>query len=171
MVNVRPMAPFLHLYPFDVETVMEIAYYFEFDYADGRRDDTYAREAVDLVRAWMAEPATGMLSQTRLEDGALFLEDTRQTTTTGRRTATLRGWKAAVFLACDRAQPLRVLAGLPEVEAERVSEDELRAFLGRCVENNLVVRSETAWLNVAVHVPAREEAPARRDERYAAAAA
>src|SRR5262249_40456809 len=146
--------------PFGREDVMEIAYYFEFDYADGRRDDTFAREAVDLVRAWMAETATGALTLEEREDGSLFLEDTRQTTTTSSRTASVRGWKAAVFLACDRTQTFRALAELPEVRAERVTEDELRAFLGRCVDNRLMLAGERAWLNVAVHTPAREDAAA-----------
>jgi ribosomal peptide maturation radical SAM protein 1 len=173
MVNVRPMAPFLNLYPFDVATVMEIAYYFDFDYEDGRFDDTYAREAVDLVRTWMAQPATGLLTMERRRHGALFLEDTRQTTTTNEpRTALLRGWKAAVYLACDRAQPLRALMELPEVQDEGVTEEEVRGFLGRCVENTVMVRSETAWLNLAVHTPAREERRARaRVEHLVAAGA
>ena len=59
MTNVRPMAPFTILYPFDVETVMEIAYYFEFDYADDRVGDTFAHDAVELVRTWMNEQWRG----------------------------------------------------------------------------------------------------------------
>jgi len=89
------------------------------------------------------------------------IEDTRRTTTPTRRTATIVGWKAAVFLACDRAQTFRSLAELAEVEAEGVSEDELETFLGRCTENELMVRSDRTWLNLAVHVPAREEARPR----------
>jgi len=169
MTNVRPMTPFMTLYPFDVETVMEIAYYFEFDYADGRAADAYAHDAVDEVRRWMADPTTGMLSMHRRRDRSVFIEDTRRTTTETPRTALLRGWKAAVFLACDRAQTLRGLAELPA--AAGVSEDELETFLGRCVENRLMVRSERAWLNVAVHVPARRERAARGRHRALAGAA
>jgi len=160
MTNVRPMAPFRTLYPFDVGTVMEIAYYFEFDYADGGTADVHAHDAVDEVRRWMADPATGMLSMRRRRDGSVFIEDTRRTTTESPRTALLRGWKAAVFLGCDRAQTLRSLAELPA--AEGISEDELETFLGRCVENRLMLRSDRSWLNLAVHAPAREPAVRRR---------
>jgi ribosomal peptide maturation radical SAM protein 1 len=162
MTNVRPMAPFTILYPFDVETVMEIAYYFEFDYADGRVGDTFAHEAVELVRTWMNEQWRGMLSMQARRDGSLFLEDTRQTISETPRTALLRDWKAAVYLECDRAQTSRALAELPQVEDAGVSEDELETFLGRCVDNRLMVRSERAWLAVAVHTPAREKAAVRR---------
>ena len=163
MTNVRPMAPFRTLYPFDVRTVMEIAYYFEFDYADGRAADVHAHDAVDEVRRWMADPATGMLSMRRRRDGSVFIEDTRRTTTEIPRTALLRGWKAAVFLECDRAQTLRSLGELPA--ARGVSEDELETFLARCVENRLMLRGDRSWLNVAVHAPAREPAVRRARER------
>ncbi len=161
MENVRPMTPFTFLYPYDVETVMEIAYYFEFDYADGRAADAFAREAVELVRVWMEQQSTGMLSMRAGRDGSVFIEDTRDTIEPSPRTALIRGWKAAVFLECDRAQTFRALAELPAVADEGVQDGELEAFLGRCVENRLMVTNGRAWLNVAVHVPAREEAPAR----------
>jgi ribosomal peptide maturation radical SAM protein 1 len=161
MENVRPMTPFTFLYPYDVETVMEIAYYFEFDYADGRAADAFAREAVDLVRVWMEQQSTGMLSMRAERDGSVFIEDTRDTIEPSPRTALIRGWKAAVFVECDRAQTFRALAELPAVAGEGVPDGELEAFLGRCVENRLMVTNGRAWLNVAVHVPAREEAPAR----------
>ena len=161
MENVRPMTPFTFLYPYDVETVMEIAYYFEFDYADGRAGDTFAREAVDLVRVWMEQQSTGMLSMRVGRDGSVFIEDTRDTIDPSPRTALIRDWKAAVFVECDRAQTFRALAELPAVADEGVPDAELEAFLGRCVENRLMVTNGRAWLNVAVHVPAREEAPAR----------
>jgi hypothetical protein len=165
MTNVRPMAPFTILYPFDVETVMEIAYYFEFDYADDRVGDTFAHDAVELVRTWMNEQWRGMLSMQARRDGSLFIEDTRQTIAATPRTALLRGWKAAVYLECDRAQTFRALAELPKVERARVSEDELETFLERCVDNRLMVRSDRSWLAVAVHAPAREKAAVRRSRQ------
>ncbi len=165
MTNVRPMAPFTILYPFDVETVMEIAYYFEFDYADDRVGDTFAHDAVELVRTWMNEQWRGMLSMQARRDGSLFIEDTRQTIAATPRTALLRNWKAAVYLECDRAQTFRALAELPKVERARVSEDELETFLERCVDNRLMVRSDRSWLAVAVHAPAREKAAVRRSRQ------
>ncbi len=156
MTNVRPMVPFSYLYPFEPRKLMNIAYYFDFDYANGRTDDAYAGAAIDLTRAWMADGDRGTLEMQSNGGGALQILDTR-----GRRPgtplqATLHGWKAAVYLACDRAQPFRVLAKLTEVQAEGISQDDLRVFLDRCVEHELMVSNGQAWLNVAVHVPARE---------------
>ena len=76
MVNVRPMAPFLYLYPFEHARLMEIAYYFDFDYADGREPSTYSWPALELANVWMAEAERGLL--------ALVI--------------VLEGWRADVFL-------------------------------------------------------------------------
>jgi ribosomal peptide maturation radical SAM protein 1 len=157
MVNVRPMAPFTYLYPFAKKKLMEIAYYFDFDYVDGRGDDSYAGEAIDLVRAWMADESRGRLALEQREDGRLRLLDTRPHIAGSPRQATLEGWKAATYLACDRTQSLTKLAQLPDVAGSAVRQEELRAFLDRCVEHRLMVTNGRSWLNVAVHAPAREE--------------
>lgn len=155
MVNVRPMAPFTYLYPFNHRSLMDIAYYFDFDYADGRTDAAYAGEAIELVQAWMSDGARGALEMTREPDGVLHLLDTRRELARAPRRARLKGWKAAVYLACDRAQSLPKLTELTEVQRDRVDEQEIRAFLGRCVHHRLMVTNERSWLGVAVHTPAR----------------
>jgi hypothetical protein len=155
MVNVRPMAPFTYLYPFSRAQLMKIAYYFEFDYGDGRDADAYAGEAVQVVREWMADGARGAVELHSGHDGSeIELLDTRGP---GPRRAQLSGWKAAVYLACERAQSLRNLEQLPQTEG--VSADELRGFLERCLQHRLMVANERSWLAVAVHVPPRDDAP------------
>jgi ribosomal peptide maturation radical SAM protein 1 len=162
MVNVRPMAPFAHLYPVDPATMMDIAYYFDFDYADGRAPDSVARAAVDLARAWMSDTRRGALQMRMTDQGDLRLLDTRLELAAAPKRAHLRTWKAAVYLACDRSQTLDKLRQLPEVIADGVSEEELSAFLGRCVGHQLMVTNATRWLSLAVHTPPREAGvPAR----------
>lgn len=171
MKNVRPLAPFLHLYPFERAEVMEIAYYFDFDYAAGRTDDVYAHDAVELARTWIADTARGMLSMHEDSDGTLYILDTRREHAAAPRRAALVGWKAAVFLACDRAQSMRQLLLLPDVVLGGVSAEDVTGFLARCAEHRLMVRNERTWLNVAVHVPAREEPADRAHEGDRAASA
>ena len=157
MTNVRPMAAFSYLYPFPREKLMKIAYYFDFDYVSGRTDNAYAREAIELTRAWMAAgDGRGMLEMRREPGGRVCLLDTRGERAQAPRRAVLEGWKAAVYLACDRAQTMSRLTQLPQVRREGVGAEELRAFLDRCVDYQLMVRNEGSWLGVAVHTPARE---------------
>ena len=168
MENVRPKAALLHLYPFPSEDVMEMAYHFDFDYADGRRANAHAGRALEITRAWMADRDRGMLSLAGTEDGCVRLDESRPTVTTEPGRIVLEGWRAAVFLACDRAKGARELRELPEVQADSVYEGELREFLADCVRRRLMVRNDRSWLNVAVHVPARE--PATESRHLTAAA-
>lgn len=162
MVNVRPMASFTYLYPFERSSLMDIAYYFDFDYEDGRTAGVFSGEAIELTRKWMADGNPGALEMQTGDDGSVQIIDTRPLASGGRR-ATLEGWKASAYLACDRAVSMRTLRTLPEVESAGVSEDELLAFLERCAQHQLVVRSEHSWLNLAVHTPAREAEPSDVD--------
>ena len=157
MVNVRPLAPSSYLYPFDRRTLNDIAYYFDFDYADGRSADVHAREAIDLANAWMADGARGMLELRQEPDGSLQLLDTRRELAAAPRRAVLRGWKAATYLACDRAQTLHALLERTELQRDGVGAEELRAFLDRCVHHRLMAHDQRRWLGLAVHVPACEE--------------
>ena len=113
MGNVRPKAPLSHLYPFPREEVMEIAYYFDFDYADGRRANAHAGRALELARAWMADADRGLLALSTDEDGTVHLVDSRPTASATPERIALDGWRAAVFLACDCAQTLRELMQVP----------------------------------------------------------
>jgi hypothetical protein len=111
MTNVRPMAPFATLYPFDADTVRRIAYYFDYDYADGRRDDVHARPAVDLAVGWMNDAERGDLVITPDGDGVRIV-DSRRGLPAPRR-ARLTGWKAEVYEKCDRSQRFDTLAACP----------------------------------------------------------
>jgi ribosomal peptide maturation radical SAM protein 1 len=156
MVNVRPMAPFTFLYPFEPTALMDIAYYFDFDYVDGRTAAQHASAMITLTRQWMADTSPGALELHCGEDGSVTLLDTRRRVG-GPRRAELHDWKAAVYVACDRARPLRDLLVLPEVVQAGVDADEVSAFLDRCAEHLLMVRGDRSWLNVAVHTPARKD--------------
>jgi hypothetical protein len=160
MTNVRPMSPLPDLYPFPPSAQMDIAYYFDFDYADGRQPDTYSQEAVTLARAWMADHHPGALWMRRLDSG-LHLVDSRGELASAPRRAVLNGWKAAVYLACDRSQQLTALKALPEIEQSGVSCDELVAFLERAASLRFMIDVNGRWLSLAVHTPARPLEPSR----------
>lgn len=155
LVNLRPMAPFTFIYPFEPARLSDIAYYFDFDYADDRRDDEFAGAAICKVREWMADGARGMLSIEVAKDGGAILLDTRRALNEAPKRAKLAGWKAAVFLACDRAQSISVLETLPAVQEACLDAAVLGAFLRRCEKHMFMIRSGSTWLNVAVHTPER----------------
>lgn len=156
MVNVRPMEPYRHLYPVPPESLARIAYYFEFDYEDGREAASVAGPAVEFVRSWMADGRRGDLWVFPDGDGGVVVDDRRPGSA---GTTRLSGWRAAVFEACDRAQPLadvaRFAAGLG------AGTGELAAFLGTCVRRRLMLVQGGSCLALPVHRPARVDEPAR----------
>jgi ribosomal peptide maturation radical SAM protein 1 len=156
MINIRPLVPFTYLYPFEPRKLSNIAYYFDFDYEDGRGDTDYAHTAIETVREWMAQGDRGLLAIEPEPDRSLRILDTRGSRRDNPREAVLSGWKAAVYLATDRAQPFASLTALDTVQKQKVGPEELRTFLERCVEHNFMVANGQHWLNVGVHVPARE---------------
>lgn len=156
MTNIRPMAPFRHLYPFDRDTVDEIAYYFDFDYADGRRTDTHASDVIALTAVWRADPDRGTLTLSAAPDGTVRIADSRQGVAAPRWTV-LDGWAAAVYLACDRSRRFTTLTELPEVRHAAVTSTTLRDFLDRCVHERLMVHDAGRWLGVAVHAFPRDD--------------
>jgi ribosomal peptide maturation radical SAM protein 1 len=155
MVGVRPMTPFGYLYPFDNDALMRIAYYFDFDYSNGQGADDFAKTAVDFARDWMADTERGELWLRRTGDAELVIIDSRRGVEKGPRTMVLRGWKAAVYLACDRARSIAELMTLPEVIDDEIDGDTLMTFLASCQTYQVMVTSAAQWLSLAVHTPAR----------------
>jgi hypothetical protein len=87
----------------------------------------------------------------RTDGTSLELTDTRAEKFDAPVRARLDGWKREVFLACDRTRTLGELSPIKDVP----SNGELREFLARCVEHELMLTNGTSWLNVAIHVPER----------------
>jgi len=150
MINVRPLGPYPYLYPFPRSALMRIAYYFDYDHADGREPLAYAGETVEKVRSWMADEHRGALTRVNDGDGIAVVDDRAPPP---RRTLRLRGWRARAYDACDRARSLSGLARDPALED--VAPDVLQPFLDRCVDARLMMRSSDSYLALAVHSPAR----------------
>ncbi|GAB3897992.1 RiPP maturation radical SAM C-methyltransferase [Kibdelosporangium lantanae] len=141
IVNIRPMAPYPFIYPFDDKILMRIASYFDFDYADGRDPWTYAQPLVDLVTAWQNDPHRGTMYAVERGADLLLVDDPG---TGRRRRATLRGWKADVYRRCDRIHKPAALV------PEGVDMEELVAFLDRCVAAGFMITQGGAYLSLAV---------------------
>ena len=106
MVGVRAARPYEHLYPFDAAQLARLAYYFDFEYADGRRPDAYVGRLLERLAGWQSTPDRGVLRALEHEDG-LILEDLRANFP--RRRLRLSAWQAAVYRACDQVRSRRQL--------------------------------------------------------------
>jgi ribosomal peptide maturation radical SAM protein 1 len=160
VVNVRATAAYRYLYDVPAPELDRIAYYFDFDYADGRSPVGYAMEAVEAVERWrQRHQAGGGLWMATRPDGSVVVLDQRAGRP--RRSSTLVGWKADVFTACDRARTRAEIDALPSVAG--AGAEEVTRFLDRCVTVGVMVHDGGQWLALPVHTPARhdpEAAPA-----------
>jgi ribosomal peptide maturation radical SAM protein 1 len=150
MTNVRPLDPYPFLYPFaSAQQLMEIAYYFEFDYADDRDPMTYVRPVLEMVQGWMNTGPRGGLWATPEEDRLRLVVERD-----GRQGAvTLEGWQARLYSTLDR---LHTLPALIESDAgSEVAAEDVRTFLRWGVHNRLVLENGGRFLGLAVHRPAR----------------
>ena len=153
IVRVRPQVPYRFLYP-DDERLGRIAYYFDFEYADGRDPMSYCRPLLARVRAWMDRGAAGgvWILNATVNDATIMREDAG-----GARSVTrLSGWEARVYQECDRVQGR---ARLGEIAAEAGAVAGLDGFLDRCIRDRLMVRVDDRYLALGVHRPPLPIAP------------
>jgi ribosomal peptide maturation radical SAM protein 1 len=163
MVDIRPLLPYEHLYPgIEREALLRIAYYFEFEYADGRLPDSYVRPVIDFCQAWRAQPPMGALWQLGDEEtpDRVVLVDQRGGTPSRLE---LDGWEAVVYRACDRAQALADIVKLPALRG--VTAGALASFVNRCVAERLMLVRDRTCLSLAVHTPARTAETSTRTVR------
>lgn len=152
MANVRPVQPLRFLYPDADQRLDEISYYFDFDYADGHDPDTCAAPALAAMDAWKKSHGSSGLWVIETRPGEIMIIDERSEP---RRTATVDGWKASIYLACDRA---RTREELEQMEAmEVVTNEALDRYLDRCLATGLMITDGLSYLSLAVHQPPREE--------------
>lgn len=152
--GVRPIASYRHLYPFGDEATARIAYYFDYDHADGRDPLDYARPVIDRIRAWQADDTRGGLWRVSAPSGRVAIVDDRYGQ---RRTRVLEGWEAVAYDACDRTRSRAALGRLPELAG--VEPAALTAFLDGCAAERIMLRSGDRHLALAVHRPARRWVP------------
>lgn len=161
MTGVRAMTPYRHLHPWPAEVLAEVAYYFDFDYADGRGADDHVRDVRAAVDAWQAGGPTGELIQTVSDPDRVVLVDTRDGAVTRHE---LLGWEAAAYLACDRPRPADELLALPELAG--VTPRELAVVVNRAVADRTMLVRRRTCLGLAVRHPARPpDAPLRLSRR------
>jgi ribosomal peptide maturation radical SAM protein 1 len=146
LANVRPTATYAHVCPGVPEAALRnLAYVFDFDYADGRDPATYTTPTVQAVEAWREAAPTSLLAY--VDDGErLRLFDTRPVAR--ERVRALAGLERPLYLACDRQQSLKRLGR----RFAGVEPDALQQALERMVEERVMVAEDQKYLSLAVDI-------------------
>lgn len=154
MRNIRPMKTYRYLYPFDTESLMRIACYFEFDYDPSQDPSGCANEVIAYCDAWRRYPETGTLWADLHPDHGLLLMDGRGGAAHPR--IALKGLEQEAYMFCDELHTLPAILRhlrrkFPEVYIE---EPGIRGYLESLVANNLMVTDGSHYLSTALAGPA-----------------
>ncbi len=157
MERVRPLDAYRHLYPVAPDTLNDIACYFDFDYADGRRADEFAGAVIAHCREIPSRAIGGGLWEvdrgTAADDPLVIVDDRGGS----RATIALDGWQACAYRACDRAQTIAdVHAAVTEVASD-VDVVEVEGFMEWLRQRRLIIRRADHVVALAVHRPPRWE--------------
>jgi ribosomal peptide maturation radical SAM protein 1 len=152
--SLRPDRSYRHVYDLPDEALAELAYYFEYDYAEARRPDEYLDPVRRAMDRWCA--ARGNRGLVYTDNGTtLGVCDFRPGV---RRLWTpLTGARREVYLFCDQQRSLHQIEAFAAALA--VAADEAQAFLTEMVERRLMVTADGRYLSLAIPV-SPEPAPA-----------
>jgi ribosomal peptide maturation radical SAM protein 1 len=112
--RVRPTLAYYYVFPLGRRELARLAYFFDFDYADGRKPEHYTQQVQNEIVKWRnARFREDTANRPRLdalirEKGVICITDTRECAVV--REHWLNGLEAKIFLACDAAQPRQTLA-------------------------------------------------------------
>jgi ribosomal peptide maturation radical SAM protein 1 len=149
MERVRPMRAYYYVFPLGRSELMRLAYFFDFDYRDGCRPESYLANLQRAVDAWIEARQPSGTGPARLdaeiEGDAITITDTRAVAS--KTESRLNGLSARLLLACDSA---RTEKGLFQELRGEVNEGEVRHELEVLQENRLVLEQHGLFLSLPV---------------------
>lgn len=146
--RIRPMPAYYYVYPLGRSELMRLAYYFDFDYKDGRDPDNYIRVAGAETQKWWAcqnneECPAPVLDAFETEPGVFHLRDTRPCREAEYHE--LLGAAGLIYGLCDNAQTLATLTR----RTGRTNE-EVQSAIDDLVDRKLILPIDNHYLSLAV---------------------
>ncbi len=150
MAAVRPHRSFAFVYPFAADALARLAYYFEFDYADGRTPEEYAQAVLRAAGQWQQLGGTVSLRYWDRPDGVLLITDTRPEAETFQRR--LSAWQRELYLYCDPAHTAAEVYQFAarEMPAPKPNEQQIAAALEQWVQAGIMACVDGKYLSLAL---------------------
>jgi len=141
--NVRPQRPYFYLHPLDQNALQDLAYFFEYDYADGRDPESYVDSVRAFVDVWKSQERAGTLVYAGLDDGEAIIDDSRFNS--AKPHFELSRLQTRIYTFCDQAKSTaQIVEALAPTECATV-----RSLLGAFVANRLMVQDGDRFLSLA----------------------
>lgn len=150
MRRVRPKPAYYYVFPLGRTELARLAYFFDFDYGDGRDPESYLGPLRREVSRWYeqqlgAQPEERARLDAFEEGDEVLIKDTRAVAV--RPEHRLDGLAARLYLLCDSAQ---TPAALQRRLGGEHGADEIRARLDELVASKLTVEVRGQYLSLAV---------------------
>ncbi len=147
--QVRPARAYGYVYPLAPEAMSRLAYYFDFDYEDGRVPETYLEPVSAAVAAWWQARRASRERRPRLDaehhGDTIIVTDTRSIARSGRHELT--GIAAQVYARCDGVTTLAALLRDPALAGHQA---RVRAAIETLQADRLLLHDEGRLLSLAV---------------------
>jgi ribosomal peptide maturation radical SAM protein 1 len=148
MHKLRPTSAYYYCFPFGRRELKRLAYFFDFDYVDGRHPGDYMRPVTEALGGWWQASTLPADQQPRLDaewpaEDRLIIHDTRSCAT--QPTFSFSGAHARLYAACDSVQSVHGL-----VRDLKLSEESVKSILDQFIECKLMVEMEARYLSLAV---------------------
>ena len=142
LINIRPMPAYSMTFGLPASALDDIAYYFDFDYADGRSPKAYTEKLRKAVSEWQSS-AVGDL--TYEDNGNLTrVADTRNG---GWKIHLLSGIERDLYLRCRRATSLkRATEELPAL----ISTTDVADLFAKWIDDRIMIALDGRYLSLAV---------------------
>lgn len=151
-----------YLYTGDAPTAGDLAYSFDYTYADGRDPREYQRELADAIATWR-ENSHADFRSLRYYKGPGFLTLVDYRSGIGPAKYVLDGLKGDIYLACDAASTAAAVAHRVDAWKDDVSTDDVHEFLDELVRERLMYEESFRYLALAIaaqiHAPACTDKP------------
>jgi ribosomal peptide maturation radical SAM protein 1 len=147
--RVRPAAAYYYVFPLERRELARLAYFFDFDYLDGRDPNSYLKRLREEIAKWWSTQLMADQNKPRLDakphSRGLLIEDTRPIA--GKDKDVLSGIPAELYFRCDTA---RSVAALARSLSPAVGESDVRAILDGFVAAKTMIRMDDHYLSLAV---------------------
>lgn len=172
--GVQPFAAYRHLYDVDEGTLEDVAYHFEYQYADGRDPESYVVGARAALDSWRRD-YTANRGRLVYRCGPDFLKIHDSRPRIGEHEYLLGQAEAVIFMACDAGNtPAAIRRAFDPEGGLGLDDDEIRRFLDELVAERIVYREGDHYLSLAlpaaIDVQERVTPFERRSERPSKAA-
>ena len=150
MVRVRPTPAYYYVFPFGRRELARLAYFFDFDYADGRAPINYTQPVRQALAGWWEAQALPAEQQPRLDAEWLAYDDLTISDTRACAKQPhyhFSGAAAQIYAACDSVQSVGSLVRKLD---GAVGEASVELMLQQFIDCKLMVEIEDHYVGLAV---------------------